>query len=65
MSVIKNYFLIVRDRETNRFKIIDFNNSKGNLLEEIDNYTSDFRDAQSLIKNIRQKGYNVSDNYRY
>ena len=62
MSVIKNYFLIVRDRETNRFKIIDFNNSKGNLLEEIDNYTSDFRDTQSLIKNIRQKGYDVSDN---
>ena len=38
MSVIKKYFLIVRDRETNRFEIIDFNNSKGNLLEEIDNY---------------------------
>lgn len=62
MSVIKKYFLIVRDRETNRFEIIDFNNSKGNLLEEIDNYTSDFSDTQSLIKNIRQKGYNVSDN---
>ena len=61
MSAIKNYFLIVRDRETNHFKIIDFNNSKGNLLEEIDNYTSDFRDAKSLIKDIQQKGYNVSE----
>ena len=62
MSAIKNYFLIVRDRETNRFKIIDFNNSKGNLLEEIDNYTSNFSDNKSLIKNIKEKGYNVSDN---
>ena len=61
MSVIKNYFLIVRDRETNRFKIIDFNNSKGNLLEEIDNYTSDFIDTKSLIIDIKEKGYNVSD----
>ena len=62
MSVIKKYFLIVRDRETNRFKIIDFNNSKGNLLEEIDNYTSDFKDTKSLIIDIKEKGYNVSDN---
>lgn len=62
MSVIKNYFLIVRDRETNHFKIIDFNNSKGNLLEEIDNYTSDFKDTKSLIIDIKEKGYNVSDN---
>ena len=62
MSAIKNYFLIVRDRETNHFKIIDFNNSKGNLLEEIDNYTSDFKDIKSLIIDIKEKGYNVSDN---
>ena len=55
MSAIKNYFLIVRDRETNHFKIIDFNNSKGNLLEEIDNYTNDFKDIKSLIIDIKEK----------
>ena len=56
MSKIKNYFLIVRDRETNHFEIIDFNNSKEYLLEEIDNYTSNFTDNKSLIKNIKEKG---------
>lgn len=61
MSKIKNYFLVVRDRETNHFEIIDFNNSKEYLLEEIDNYTSNFTDNKSLIKNIKEKGYNVSD----
>jgi len=61
VSKIKNYFLIVRDRETNHFEIIDFNNSKEYLLEEIDNYTSNFTDNKSLIKNIKEKGYNVSD----
>ncbi len=55
------YFLIARDRATNRYQIISTSPFYGSSLEEIDLFTTDFADEKELTKYLKGRDYPLGD----
>lgn len=56
MGKTNEYFLIARNRLTNQFQVVPFGGKRGHSLEEIDLYTTDFKDEYELEDTLREDG---------
>ena len=61
MGKSNQYYLVARDRISNEFDIISFLGKRGCSLEEIDLYTTGFKDEEDLAKFLREQGL-ISNN---